>query len=771
MTEPTTYEEPGSAAPVDPDAAAPSEQDMTATERANLAAFMPPEMQRTWAVRTHDRYNKDLNSRMDRMKRLEHLQDMYALIPKTKNRPFAGCANIKTPTLTGPNLQIQARLYDMVWPASGKIFSVVPATASDVPDAKIAEDFSNSYVRYKMSDMSQGLDDTLHQMCLAGSAFRRTYWDAYYRKVRSDWVPLDDFVVNYKLRSTDPSMSNVRRYTMRHWMTAAEILAHGEDGIFVNAEAAAKVTADTGETSNYKDALDKKTDGQDTEEEGGPDEDIPRPVIEQHCTWKLPNSPAKHPAFDGKYHFVVVTMDCSSGKILRINLREEDDPDDKRRYDKQAAAFDAYLNELEAYEAALLAPPPPPMMGMGMPLPEVAPPDMGGIPGDPMSQMMPPMEVEAPPGAFMGELSASADPMGQPSPGAAPPPPLAMEPPPPPMKPEPVPQPGPIRKRQICFFTHYRCFPSEGFYGLGYGDILYGLAVAMNTILNQHIDGVTLKNSKPAFMSRGLRGARGEINTAPGSFTEIDAPMGSIRDSLMFLDPPANDPGTVPLVKLLDVMKDSMVGSADMMSGQIPGSNQTKAGLQLLESQAMTPITVLARRTKESLKHELDKIWRCFGVFLEDDDYDIINDTQQPQQMRVTKEMFSPTAHLVPTADPRPKQQRIEEHMQLVGYMSNNPIVQMNPQIGVPIMQKLTEMGLRLFPGGEQLIPLLNPPPPPPPPPGMEPPPGMPPGGPQNGPPGPPGAPPPTGPVPGGPPGMAGPPPGPPPGGPPPGGM
>jgi hypothetical protein len=161
-----------------------------------------------------------------------------------------------------------------------------------------------------------------------------------------------------------------------------------------------------------------------------------------------------------------------------------------------------------------------------------------------------------------------------------------------------------------------------------------------------------------------------------------------------------------------------MAGSSDLMSGQIPGSNQTKGGLQILNEQMMTPITVLARTTRESFQHELTKIWRCFGVFLEDDDIaSVISEGGQGQQVPIGKYMFQPTARLVPAADPRMKSARMEDHKALFEYCLNNPILKMNPQVGIAVMTKLTEEGFRIFPDGQTLIPLLNPPQPPPPPP------------------------------------------------------
>lgn len=702
-TEPTEGEEPVAIA---------SDEDKSPTERANLAAFMSEEMQKGIVNKCLDRFERDKSSRAERMKHLKDIQEMYALLPKQKNFPFHKSANVKTPGLTGPVLQIGARLYDMIWPISGKVFNVIPATGEDNAAATVTEDFSNGYVRYKIPYMGQGMEDTIHQMANYGSSFRRVYWGAYERKVRADWIPMEDFVVAAKVRSQDPSMSDVARYTMIHHMTKFTIDAYGRDGIFINTE---KVKGSKGEddSGDFKQASDR-VDGiqPDVDEDA---DDMDRQVLEQHCRWKLPNSPGKHPAFDGKEHYVVITLDAWSQQMLRMSLREEDDPDDRRRFNREQAAFQKWQMDMATFIAGqqqgqpqLMAPPPggpglssgPPGPG-GPPIPPPSPDQMGAPPG-PGGAPSPPMGA------------APAMPPSGPDPTAGMP---MMPPPAPSTPPPPVPESKPIRKRQICFFTHYRCFPSDGFYGLGYGDLLYGLTVAINTIINQHIDGVTLKNAKPMFMSRQVRMQRGAVNIQPGEVVEIDGPVNQIRDAIHFLDPPENDPTTVPLIKLLDAMKDTMAGSSDLLSGQIPGSNQTKGGLQILSEQMMTPITVLARRTRESFRHELEKIWRCFGVFLEDDDIaEVVAEGDQAQQsVPISKALFTPSARLVPASDPRMKSARVDDHMQLFNYCMNNPLIAQNPQVGPAVLKRLTEEGFRIFPDGEKLIPFLNPPPPPPP--------------------------------------------------------
>lgn len=648
----------------------PRPEDMELSERANLAALYNEEEAKKFVTKLLDKYQRDVASRAMRMKKVKDLQEQYALVAKPKNFPFQKAANVKTPTITGPNLQIQSRLYDMIWPRAGKVFSVISGDIQNSEVAKTAETFANSYVRYKLPYMAQSLDATLHQMCLYGSTFRRTYWDAYEKKVRSDFVGIEDFVVAYDQQSHDPSLSDVEFYTMVHHMTIDTIEEYGIEGSFINAD---RVRAKRGEAehSEHYDQ-NRKIDGTDVDTE---DEFAPRQVLEIHCRWKLPKS-GKHPAFDGRAHWLVVVVDAGSETLLKVSLREEDDPDDKRRYDRQMQEYQQRLMAQEQYAVALESYKQRLLQAQAMTL--AAPPDVAAM-------------------------------VPHPDPGPAP------------QQPEPPGQPPkPARKRQICFFTHYRCFPLDGcFYGLGYGDILYGLALAMNTLINQHIDGITLKNSKPMFMSRQLRMQKGAINVQPGEVVEVDGPVDAIRNGIMFLDPPQNDPSTMSLVKMLDGMKDGMVGSSDLMSGQAPGSNQTKVGMQILAEQAMTPITVLGRRVESYFQSELYKIWRCWGVFLEDEEVaDIVNDNGAPESIKVGKAMFAPTAQLVPSSDPRIKSQRVEEFNQLFGFVQNNPFVQQSPA-AQPTLRALTEQGYRLF-GGESLIQYLPPPqvgPPPPPPP------------------------------------------------------
>src|SRR6185436_10876409 len=178
-----------------------------------------------------DDYDADVKSRSRRMKKLDKFQKLYASVMKAKSFPFQNAATVNLPFLTYPALQTHARLYDMVVPANGKIMLCAPTNLDDVERAGVCELFGNSYIRYKMDSFATGMDETLLQAVVNGSAFRRTYWNQYDSKVCSDFIPIADFVVAYWQKSVDPSMRDVPRYTMVQHLTIFDLEDYGAQGI------------------------------------------------------------------------------------------------------------------------------------------------------------------------------------------------------------------------------------------------------------------------------------------------------------------------------------------------------------------------------------------------------------------------------------------------------------------------------------------------------------------------------------------------------------
>jgi hypothetical protein len=634
-------------------------------EAVNLVSLFKEEELKKIGERVWELYVADAKSCGPRMKKIRDMIEWYTLQTTQKTWPWHKAANIRLPALTYPMLQVQARLYDMIWPENGKVIYSAPSTTADVARAEATEKFGNSYIRTEMPEMEQGLDDTIGQVALCGSGFRRTYWDPHEKRVRSDWIPIEDFVCAHTHRSQDPSMRDVPRYTLVHHMTLADLETYGDSGVFENVEGLKlEDHASDAEASTEIKDIRAKLDGVSATRMDDRDPDKSRMVLEQHCRWRLPDSKGKHPAFDGKHHYVIITIDDPTKRVLRIVLREEDDPRDAKRFNKETAK----IKEWEAIASGAgqqQAPMIDPATGMMLPAP-------------------PPIQPPPPPFGF--------NKVGMPN------------------------LPEPARKRQVCFFTHYRAFPSEGFYGLGFGDFIAPIAKAASTLLNQHIDGVTLRNARPGFISRQMRGPRGAINVSPGQLEEVDAPPEVIAKGIVWLDPPMNDPTTMPLIKLQLEMADKVGGSADLMSGQTSGANRTAKEISILNSQLMKQISVLGRRIKGAFRHELDKIWRCWGIFLpeEPEDMPVVDPaTGKPESLPISRQMFVPDARITPACDPRMKFEKVEEAQQKFGVVMNNPMLQQNPMA----MYEATAEVLRAMDAEQILAALPRPEPPQPPPP------------------------------------------------------
>jgi hypothetical protein len=182
-------------------------------EIRNLASELTDKERDQLAATVVRDFESDLKSRSGREKKWKEATELYSAMLKPKSHPWQGCANVNLNVLSYTSLQVHARLFDMIWPDNGKVIYSAPSSVDDFGRAAATELFANSYLRTKMTEMAQGLDDSLAQLVIYGSTFRRTAWDAYLDRARTDWIPVEDFVVAQEFRSQDPSMRDVPRYT------------------------------------------------------------------------------------------------------------------------------------------------------------------------------------------------------------------------------------------------------------------------------------------------------------------------------------------------------------------------------------------------------------------------------------------------------------------------------------------------------------------------------------------------------------------------------
>lgn len=637
-----------SLAPAKPDEADPTKP----RESVNMVEFFDASELAKMSSRVTDDFDDDVQSRTEHMRQLRRWYELYASVKRVKNWPFQNAANVNEPLLTYAILQVHGRLFDMLIPAKGNLFNSLPTRIDDeaeVDRAERTEIYFNWYLRENVPDYRMSYDDTLWQLCIFGSTFRHSYWDETEGRVCPEWISVEDMVVPYACRITDPTMRGVPRYTRVRHMTLPDIEERVDSGEY-DAKAAEKVkpaTAQADKDSEFKDAVDSVDGISPRSSRFMDDED--RQVLEQHCKLRLPKDPTRHESFDGKYHPLIVTVDADSGAVLRIVLREEDDPKDAKRYAQALAAHDQASQALEAHTLT---------GGVGL----------DGTP------------IPAPP-----------------------------EPGEPPKKP---------RKREVFFFTHYKCFPSEGFYGLGFGAFIGPMNEAVNTIINQQIDRATVNNAGGGLISRQVRFQRGPINRQPGEYTEVDAPPAALRDGLVNWPQVNPDPEGRWFVEHIEQLANRTSGAGDTLSGEPVGSNETARAAMARYEQAQKQISILAARIIGYLTCDARIVWRLLSVYLDADEYEnVVDAAGKPRQIKIGPEDFIADARVQPTADARltSHAQRLAEAMDAFHFIcdpTSPPELSQNAALRHAIIERVL-----IAMDAHDMVELLGPPPGPPQPP------------------------------------------------------
>ena len=166
------------------------------------------------------------------------------------------------------------------------------------------------------------------------------------------------------------------------------------------------------------------------------------------------------------------------------------------------------------------------------------------------------------------------------------------------------------RKRQ--YFVHYKFLPGLGFYGFGLIHMIGGLGRAATSILRQLIDAGTLANLPSGFKARGIRIRNDDEPLSPGEFRDIDAPGGSIRDSIIPL--PFKEPSGT-LAQLLGSLIDGgrrFVSIADQQVSNMSQDMPVGTTVALLE-RGMKVMSAIHKRLHYAQKTEFRLLARIFS--------------------------------------------------------------------------------------------------------------------------------------------------------------
>jgi chaperonin GroES len=203
------------------------------------------------------------------------------------------------------------------------------------------------------------------------------------------------------------------------------------------------------------------------------------------------------------------------------------------------------------------------------------------------------------------------------------------------------------KKKKIQYFVHYKFLPGFGFYGLGLIHTIGGLSRTATAALRQLIDAGTLSNLPAGFKARGLRIRDDDDPLQPGEFRDVDAPGGTIRDSLMPL--PFKGPDST-LFQLLGFVVDAGRRFATITDLKVGDGNQGAAvgtTIAMLEQGARV-MSAVHKRLHYAMRLEFKLLARVMADYLPPEyPYSVANADQM-----IKAEDFDDRVDVIPVSNP-----------------------------------------------------------------------------------------------------------------------
>jgi len=287
---------------------------------ANLAEFIEDDELKIMASDLLADFQADRESRSDWARAYVKGLDLLGMKIEDRQQPWAGASGVFHPLLTEAVVRFQAQAMGEIFPASGPVRTkIVGKQAPDKTDqANRVQNEMNYLLTEEMSEYRDETEQMLFKLPIAGSAFKKVYYDPLMERPCAMFVPSEDFVASYGASD----LKTCPRYTHVMKKTANEVLQLQVNGFYKEGELPEP-------TPDYSD-IQEKYDELDGEEAVIEDDDR-HTILEMHVDMNMPED-FEDP--DGIARPYVVTVDKSSSTILAIrrNWYEEDEKKRKRMH-------------------------------------------------------------------------------------------------------------------------------------------------------------------------------------------------------------------------------------------------------------------------------------------------------------------------------------------------------------------------------------------------------------------------------------------------------
>ena len=144
-------------------------------------------------------YNGDKDSRSEWEETYTKGLDQLGLKIEEKTTPWAGACGVFHPMLSEAVIRFQSQSITEMFPAAGPVRTKIVGKITEEKEkqSQRVEDYLNYLLTHEMSEYRTETEKMLFSLPLAGSAFRKVYFDPSLNRPSSIFVPAEDVVVNY----------------------------------------------------------------------------------------------------------------------------------------------------------------------------------------------------------------------------------------------------------------------------------------------------------------------------------------------------------------------------------------------------------------------------------------------------------------------------------------------------------------------------------------------------------------------------------------------
>jgi len=145
-------------------------------------------------------YENNNNSRKDWRENYEKGLQLLGYKYEERTEPFRGASGVTHPILAEAATQFQAQAYNELLPPTGPVRTVVMGAVDKKKEqqAHRVKEFMNYYLMNEMQEYTPEFDQMLYYLPLAGSAFKKVYYDSALNRPVSTFVPATDLIVPYE---------------------------------------------------------------------------------------------------------------------------------------------------------------------------------------------------------------------------------------------------------------------------------------------------------------------------------------------------------------------------------------------------------------------------------------------------------------------------------------------------------------------------------------------------------------------------------------------